>query len=149
MSNSGNLIEKYGVSGSTMFSIWEGRLKEIKKMQSFGSASPADTDAHIHQLKLEIIGEFRKNIGKEIKSGRVFWVCVAAAIVDVIILGAAGSAVNVGPFAIAFLACILAAIYVKKGWQKNLEKFREAVVDFDEQYFDGEIMFKWKNGVEI
>lgn len=149
MSNSSNLIEKYGVSGSTMFSIWEERLKEIKKMQNFGSASPADTDAQIHQLKLEIIGKFRENIGKEMKSRKVFWVCVAAAIVDVIILGAAGSAANTGPFAIAFLACILAAIYVKKGWQKNLEKFREAVVDFDEQYFDGEIMFKWKNGVEI
>ena len=140
------LINKYGSSGGTSYSLWEDAFNEIQKKKNFSSASSDEIDNELRQLKQNIIAAFEVSIHKEIISGRVFWILVCIPCLCIFLVGLFPSPAVPS---MTFLISILAAIGVKKGWQGGLQKYRDAVKDFDDKYFGGELLYKWKKHIPL
>ena len=97
-------------------------------------------------MKRKISGEMDHAISKLNVARIAFVVCVAVAVVSFILAGALNGQET--PLVILVVG-ILAAVFVKRVWQKEIRQSIDAIVDFDEHYFDGEIIHKRKNRIPL
>lgn len=142
--------EKYGSKGSSEFQRWENELQELSRKQKF-NPEPEKDERTLQELKTKIRESLIGCIRSRSTAGKVFWISILIAALGFVVIGlSAGSNDTIAEFAtVVLLGGILAAVAVQKGWKKSIDKNVDAIIDFDKQFFDGEIMFKWKNGMKL
>lgn len=141
-----DLLKEYGVRGSMLFESWERSFRDLADKQKFSPEGEKD-HAALRELKLKILQELDSSVRKDNTLKKAFWIIIAVGI---------GGAVTVA--AIAPGATLLGMVLLWGGiiggaatWKmrRSLEKQVGAIADFDKQYFEGELLFKRKNGISI
>lgn len=143
-------FEKYGANGSMEFRMWENELQELTRKQKF-NPEPAKDEEELQNLKAKIWNSLVRCIRNRSRAGKIFWISILVAILGLSIFGSSsGSNNSLADFGFAAMIIgVVAAIAVQKVWKKSINQNVDAIVDFDEQHFDGEILFKWKNGMKL
>ena len=151
--NISSQVEKYGSSGSMDYMKWETKAQEIKKRSQF-DPNYTSLDADLKALKEDLLNTLGECLDKESTAKKVFWISILVVILGFILVGAAGAiagnadSVDTIAYVLVF-GGILVAVGTQKLWKKGIRQHIDAVIDFDKQYFDGEVMFKLKNKMPL
>lgn len=138
MDGESNLLgfsKKYGVWGDGAIQEWKSDYERIRKEVKFGGA---DDDAYLRLMK-----KISDRMDKEIKRGNrwnilgIIMVLVCIAMLYLFSQTGGGHGLWFGAVAVTV------ALFMMK---RCCNKVLMAAVDFDEVYFDGEILYRRKNG---
>ena len=130
--------EQYGVTGEALYSSWVRKLEELEKKQKF---SGADTSSEIAFLKKEVNDAINKYLQKA--SGRKKFGIITV-FIPIILLACGAFTVSGSGSMISFISIVL-PIYGFVS-MRNCNRVVDAAIDFDKKYFDGEILYRRKNG---
>ena len=137
--------EKYGDTGSAAYKRWESKYKQIQKEVKFGNKAQ---DNAFLELKKEISADADRYINDRKKMTKFAWISLLAPLAGLMLVS--GIASMFGDW-IAIIVLIITIIMPIYGFSsiKDCRKALIAAIDFDEQYFGGEIFFKKKNGMSL
>lgn len=130
--------QEYGIGGSVMISSWKREYEEIAGHVKFGGA---DGDAFL-PLMQKISDHMNEQYLKREKWNKFGIVMVLVSIAAFL---SAGLFSDSSAWLVLVVICIaLTALCFKM--KKSREKEIMAAIDFDKTYFDGEIVYRRKNG---
>ena len=137
-------LEKYGLDGKALYDAWEHELEELVNKHRINPDPVAD-EQQLHTLKQKLHTSLQENATKSARVRSTFYLCVVVTILSALMYPSLPSSVGFMPLLLAGAA----TFYTKAIQQKNLERCRQAIVDFDKTFFGGEVLYKWKHAIEL
>lgn len=133
-----NMYDEYGATGEALYKSWERKFEEIRRKSKFDGA---DVETELGSLKTEVNDTINKYLQKA-KGRKKFGIIT---IFVPFILLALGSFTLTESTAFLTLISILLPVYGFMS-MRSCNKVLVAAMDFDKKYFDGEIIYRRKNG---
>lgn len=130
--------QDYGINGSVMIDSWKRQYDEIAGHVKFGGA---DANAFL-PLMQKISDHMDEQYLKREKWNKFGLVMVCASVVAVL---SAGLFSDPSAWLVLVVICIALTVMCFK-MKKARENEILAAIDFDKAYFDGEIVYRRKNG---
>lgn len=137
-------IEKYGVAGDAMYSVWKYEYEEIRKGVKYGTITD---EKPYRRLQLKLVAELgkqielRNKVKKALTGGVVFSICYLVFVA----LTKLGFEIN----PILGLALMVLPILIPSLLLKSVNKKLDAVIDFDKEFFDGQIVYSLQHDIEL
>lgn len=136
-----DMEKAYGTIGEASYKAWENQYEMISKDVKFGKLN---ADEAYKELKEKISQEIDRCLVKRDKWNKYGWISVAIVVVVYLLVGIIGSMNPSGNLSYLLLSAFIPVVCFKmKG---SCKKRILAAIDFDEKYFDGEIIYRRKNG---
>lgn len=133
-----NMYDEYGATGEALYKSWERKFEEIRKKSKFDGV---DVEMELGSLKKEVNDTINKYLQKA--NGRKKFGIIT--IFFPIILLVCGGFTLTGTMSWLTLIAIVLPVYGFMS-MRSCNKVLDAAIDFDKKYFDGEIVYRRKNG---
>ena len=131
-------IEQYGVTGEALYSSWVRKLEAMEKKQKF---SGEDISGEVACLKKEVNDTINKYLQRASERKRFGIITV---FIPIILLAFGEFTVSGSGAMISFVSIVLPVCGFVS--MRNCNRVVDAAIDFDKKFFDGEILYRRKNG---
>lgn len=139
------LTREYGITVDVEFESWERQYQSLRRNAKFGNLREEDNP--FLQLKSKLLHQLYRNLEKKTKLKKFLWLAITAPILVLLLLPALVSVASDAALGILLLSFCPLAYYI---WRNRfLSNYFLAIMDFDEKYFDGEILYAYKNGTNF
>ena len=136
-----DMEKEYGTIGEAMYRSWENQYEMLAKDVKFGKVNAEEA---YKELKEKIGQEIDSCLAKRDKWNKYGWISVAIVVVIYLLVGIISSMNPSGNLSYLLLSAFIPVVCFKmKG---SCKKRILAAADCDEKYFDGEIIYRRKNG---
>lgn len=130
----------YGITGDALYGAWVNRFEELNKKAKFRGEN---VDNELNALKKQVNDTMNEYVEKKAKRQKVGLISLLLPLF-LLITGTFDLSGSNGESVLTFISILIPALsfYLANGCNKALD----AAIDFDKKYFDGEIVFRRKNG---